>query len=343
MKKANLFLFALLLTTNLFSQNGDKWFILQDLPDKIVYIDTSGINQTEDMMSVWSMVDYRKAVFSAVAEQDVKRVKTRYLFNVPERTFTVVGAMLYDVTGKLINEPDDAVVTGGNEDVYLSVESGSSIGAIFNAATNYLETGNISAGEDAYISSYREEGDLPKPDLVTDTDSSPEVMTEDTTDSGMPADDNVTEEPALTDTTEETPADTGYVYEYLPDPVVETPPAEVPAISQDESDETAEVPEDTVITETEPVVEENNIKEYDASSERAVTNTIFTDGNTYCFQVSSWKRKHIADKEVQKLIDKGFDAFITEASLPGKGTWYRVRVGYFTSEAEAKMQQKLVK
>ena len=72
--------------------------------------------------------------------------------------------------------------------------------------------------------------------------------------------------------------------------------------------------------------------------------TIFTDGTKFAFQVSSWKNKAKAESEVRKLKAKGYNAFVVEANVPGKGgIWYRVRVGYFNSIDEAQSSQRKLK
>lgn len=75
---------------------------------------------------------------------------------------------------------------------------------------------------------------------------------------------------------------------------------------------------------------------YNVAAERNVGKMIFTDGYLYCFQVSSWRSREKAESELKRLKAKGYDAFIVVANLPElDGTWYRVRVGYFGSLAEA--------
>lgn len=76
---------------------------------------------------------------------------------------------------------------------------------------------------------------------------------------------------------------------------------------------------------------------YDSSLEKNIGQMIFTDGNLYCFQVSSWRLKSKAETEVEKLLKNGLNAFVTTANLSElDGTWYRVRVGYFNSLEETK-------
>ncbi|MHC1737279.1 MAG: SPOR domain-containing protein [Ignavibacteriaceae bacterium] len=80
---------------------------------------------------------------------------------------------------------------------------------------------------------------------------------------------------------------------------------------------------------------------YDDRNERIVKGTIFSDGSTFVVQVSSWPDKNKAATEVTKLMRAGHNAFMTEAYVSQKrGTWYRVRVGYFLSLDEAEKYQR---
>ena len=82
---------------------------------------------------------------------------------------------------------------------------------------------------------------------------------------------------------------------------------------------------------------------YNSKNERALKNAIFTDGSLYCFQVSSWKTKAYANRELNKLISEGYSAFIVSVKPKHKTSiWHRVRVGYFNSLQETKRVQKLV-
>jgi len=55
----------------------------------------------------------------------------------------------------------------------------------------------------------------------------------------------------------------------------------------------------------------------------------------FTIQVSSLKDSGIADKLVSRLKKGGFPAYRSIGKIPGKGIWYRVRVGYFNSRSEA--------
>ncbi|QTA89821.1 SPOR domain-containing protein [Desulfonema magnum] len=57
-------------------------------------------------------------------------------------------------------------------------------------------------------------------------------------------------------------------------------------------------------------------------------------------QVASFTKKEDAGALVARLKRKGYSAYVAEGSVPGKGTFYRVRVGYFKSRAEGKSTRK---
>jgi cell division septation protein DedD len=67
-----------------------------------------------------------------------------------------------------------------------------------------------------------------------------------------------------------------------------------------------------------------------------VSNFIFTNGKEYSVQVSSWKSKDIADREAERFKSLGYKSAVVAANLNKLGTWYRVRVGYFSSIEKAK-------
>jgi cell division protein FtsN len=60
----------------------------------------------------------------------------------------------------------------------------------------------------------------------------------------------------------------------------------------------------------------------------------------YTLQVASYPDKDGAEHDVKKLKQSGYAAFIVSADVPGKGVWYRVRLGSFSSKASAEKLQK---
>ena len=53
-------------------------------------------------------------------------------------------------------------------------------------------------------------------------------------------------------------------------------------------------------------------------------------------QVASFKNKKDADLMVSRMKKKGYRAYRALGIIPGKGVWYRVRVGHFNSKQEAR-------
>ena len=75
---------------------------------------------------------------------------------------------------------------------------------------------------------------------------------------------------------------------------------------------------------------------YNPDTDKNVRGNVWSDGNLFVIQVSSWKTKSVAENEVAKLKAKGHNAFVFEKYLPSKGATYnRVRVGYFNTLQEA--------
>ena len=56
----------------------------------------------------------------------------------------------------------------------------------------------------------------------------------------------------------------------------------------------------------------------------------------YAVQLASFPDRRIAREMQESLKSKTYPAYIETVNLPGKGTWYRVKVGGFTTEDEAK-------
>ncbi|MDX1709422.1 MAG: SPOR domain-containing protein [Desulfobacterales bacterium] len=61
-----------------------------------------------------------------------------------------------------------------------------------------------------------------------------------------------------------------------------------------------------------------------------------TAGPTYTLQAASVRNAGDADRLIQKLKKRGYPAYRSMAKVPGKGTWFRVRVGSYKSKSEAR-------
>ncbi len=62
----------------------------------------------------------------------------------------------------------------------------------------------------------------------------------------------------------------------------------------------------------------------------------------YTIQVSSHQERGEAENEVKRMKQSGFAAFIVASEVPGKGKWFRVRLGSFTNRDAAEKLQKNV-
>lgn len=55
----------------------------------------------------------------------------------------------------------------------------------------------------------------------------------------------------------------------------------------------------------------------------------------YTIQIASYNKREAAEEEVKRMKKRGYAAFIVSSELPEKGTWYRVRLGSFSSKQAA--------
>ncbi|GMT99555.1 hypothetical protein KH5H1_36740 [Corallococcus caeni] len=58
-------------------------------------------------------------------------------------------------------------------------------------------------------------------------------------------------------------------------------------------------------------------------------------GGAFTLQLSAFQSRQDADRFAARLRDKGYAPYILSAEVPGKGTWYRVRMGSFASKEAA--------
>lgn len=77
----------------------------------------------------------------------------------------------------------------------------------------------------------------------------------------------------------------------------------------------------------------SSLKEAFGKAQKSPTETV-ADGQ-WTVQLSAYQERGDADRFVAGLRDKGYAPYIVEATIPGKGTWYRVRMGRFGSRDSA--------
>jgi cell division septation protein DedD len=301
-RKILFFIFLLISIIVKGQESKRSWFIIQDSHDKVVYVDTSNIELTDNQLFVRNIIMYRQPVFMHTLQQNVKKSKSHLLFDTEQNTYSVIGAIFYDVKGEIIGESNDVGVTSGAANYSLKIQDGSVYDIIKEKALEYLTTNRITPEPSNYLVQ-RSDEIIAKVDSVEKEEKKKKEI----------AQLNKPKQPKTEVKLEE------------PKPKIPKSPV---------------IKEAVVDKKVESKPKE---KKYDADRERAVTGLIFTDGRTFCFQVSSWKREKIAKQEVERLKKKGYDAFYVNAEIPNRGTWYRVRVGYFDSLEEAEKYQKIVK
>jgi cell division septation protein DedD len=72
-----------------------------------------------------------------------------------------------------------------------------------------------------------------------------------------------------------------------------------------------------------------------ASSASAAPAVPKSGGAHYTLQLSAFQDRAEADEFAKKLSGTGYKANIVAADIPGRGIWYRVRVGDFPSQKAA--------
>lgn len=68
----------------------------------------------------------------------------------------------------------------------------------------------------------------------------------------------------------------------------------------------------------------------------SVGSNIYQYNNVYVVQVASFRSLSIAENEAGRYKNKGFNSFVEPVDIPGRGLWYRIKVGNFSSIDEAK-------
>jgi len=106
-----------------------------------------------------------------------------------------------------------------------------------------------------------------------------------------------------------------------------------------------DLPDQPVVKRQAPAVAAANIEVPETPAPEAETALIMpkTDANgTYAVQVGSFAAASDAGAFKQKLLAKGYPAFVAEADLGAKGLWYRVKIGPYRDGDDAKSVLQLI-
>lgn len=395
-KKLFLISFTIILLSKTVSAQipQNKWWIVQDLPDKIVYIDTSAVKLNENQISVWSLVIYRSPIKLNAFKEEISRIKSQYLFNVANKKYAVLGTLYYDNKSRIVGESISPAITGSGERFTLIMQPASPVEKVFEKAQEYLRTGLLrsepsdTAGTEtqdeetiAADNSANEETrfeqqpafKLPDDPLSLDTfeNAVPKdrqadtslIAEEENDENTTPVNPLIMKSPTGKDIIIDNNAE---IKEVEPEVEVLNPGERrvydpisgkyVPVGGPTNTEKKTEAVKSTVTkTEEKPKTE---IKQepkqetpkvtapvktgsYNSDAEQNVKGNIWSDGNIFVIQISSWKSKSVADREAQKLKANGQNAFVMEKFISSKNaTYYRVRVGYFNSLQEAEEYTK---
>ncbi len=312
-----------LLSISIFAQEGKlNWVIIQDFEDRVVYIDTTSIKINESEITVSSLIIYRSPLLISTLQKKVSRVETKFWFDSFKRRYIVLQTKYFNEDGDLVGESKTPDVSLNKESYSLPIQSMSLTEAVMKKSLELKEKNRLIVDtRSGYKFPFRL--DSSRVEKIAELDSklsTPKIIEK-----------RVAPDNAVTD------QESGDYVVFLngDKPVIkknqnETGSSKTPEKPKKESESNSTTPTE-IKTKN---ISKNN--KYDASKERMLNNSIFTDGSVYCIQVSSWRNKSKAESEANKLKNKGHESFVTQAEIPSKGgTWYRVRVGYFNSLKEA--------
>lgn len=395
-------LLLLFFCVKLTAQNTvNKWWIVQDLPDKIVYLDTSSVKSNNNTISVWSLVIYRSPIKLNAFKEEISRIKSQYLFNNINQKYSVIGTLYYNSRSRIVGESVSPAITGSGDRFTLAIQPGSPVDRVYQKARDFLELGRVTSDPSQYLGAVTrqpEEDIIDTSDVPEETifvkDEEPEVKTEDqlpddplllgTFESAIPKEEPKIDSSLIVDETEDTKDDqTNINPTIIPGPtakdILGNPDLNNDDTTRDNSSEASNnesslgqrrvydpitgkyvaisgngklptpVNESTdekpkVVKDDPPKVTTVSNSGYNDSSDRNVKGNIWSDGNLFCIQVSSWRTKSVAQNEVNKLKANGHNAYIMEKYISSKkGTYNRVRVGYFNSLQEAEDYRRTLK
>ncbi|MCF6268370.1 MAG: SPOR domain-containing protein [Melioribacteraceae bacterium] len=342
-----LFLLLIFNFVNAQSISSDWTPIISD-EESTLYLNSSKIIGYGNEISVWVIEKFEETSKSNMDEK-ISKIKTHYLFDKMKKRYAEVGIIYYDNKGKIINRSSKSNFQATSAAFMTPIQSDPKVEIIYKEVISFLITGDIVSivesdekeNDNANMeipSVHRQLAEKQKEDvqLSINKDSVPEKIApiEKAPNSSarmelavIKASEKGTD---AVDLTKESWTDIPIIEERL------------------EITEKPTIVSVTAAKEFNKIYDSINIQEpvrseYNSNNERALKNAIFTDGNLYCFQVSSWKTKAYADRELNKLLSDGYNAFIISVKPKHKRSiWHRVRVGYFNSLKEVKSVQRLV-
>ena len=347
-----LFQIVFLLLINLATAQSisSDWTPINSDEESVIYLNSSKIIGYGNEISVWAFEKF-KVPIELDKNEKVSRIKTHYLFNKMKKRYAEIGVIYYDNKGQIINRSSKSNFQGTSAAFMTPIKIDPKVEIIYKEVISFLITGNIKPIDETSTNKSNT-----KVEYSTNMDIpvSTHQLAEKEKDEVKPASKDVSL------STGNAPSHTlsvGLAAIKVSEKSVDTvDPTKEDSIDIQKIDEKLKIEEKPTIVAVESTseIKAHNINEtiniqelpqneYDSTIEKALKNAIFTDGSLYCFQVSSWKTKAYADRELNKLISEGYSAFLVSVKPKHKRSiWHRVRVGYFNSLQETQKVQRLV-
>jgi len=316
-------LLFILFHLNSFAQNITKWKEIFGDSVKTVYLDTTSVRISETQMICWILERFNNGITVKSVPEKVFKQKQQIIFNIPRKHFNILGSLYYNKI-RLIGDSYSQNLVGAGGVFSKPIEMNPIIKNVYRfLVQNYLQNSSYAlltqqSDSSAEVVKLSNEGALNpdsqknKPEKINVTDSifanniNPIKNKENKKEVSL-----ITSQPSVSSAFSGNINLANVTSEVIPK-VKTTPPA-------------------TKII-------------YNKNKEHNVTRTIFTDGNFFTVQVSSWKSKRYALRQVKKIKKMGYNAFIVSVYIKKfRGFWNRVRVGYFKSLKEAKKIQRELK
>jgi cell division septation protein DedD len=286
--------------------------------EQTVYLDTTNIRQTENQISVLSLTSYNKPQMITSINKEASYIKTQILFNVVTRKYSTIGNLYYDKELKIIGETSLPGFSTNNENFAQPLENNKEMMATFNLAYRFINKTDPPPVEERTFKINNPNDNTAQQNMRLD--SAIEVQRNPVV-SSVSTNDQKLEQPA-------------------------TDKKEKLVGSRNEKDPSIKIVKNTVqpkaTVESKSKGSNQTPSEYNSEAETNLKGTIFTDGSKYSFQVSSWRVKSKAESEVQRLKSEGHNAFVIEGIVK-RNTWYRVRIGFFSSLEQTEAYMKNVK
>lgn len=317
-----------------------KWVIIQDLQDRIVYLDTSAVKEYDNQLSVWGLNIFRNPQRVTPFQEEVYQIKSNLLFNSVTNTYSLIGTLYYNRSGKIIGESAAPRITGGEDNFEFPIQPGSSIETLYQKAFTYNQTGTLDVEESEYLANT----DFSKVN-PNNNSSAQKTKDESAGEQSGPVVISPEKNIALIDE-----ANAKKIAEQ--DSIAKADSArraDNPLLKREFIDKSAAAKPSPpsnkanlskIKLDKEPKTTKPKPINYDESQDQNVRGNIWSDGTKYVIQLSSWRRENVADEIVMKQKETGHNAFKMTVELPGRGTWYRVRIGYFDTLQEAQNYQR---